>query len=210
MTKHTIIHGTCERMDDVRDNSISLVITSPPYYNAKDYGDTGSSNIGNSEELGAYAQYFRLMETVYRECYKKLKMGGHMVVNIGDVIQNEMKYPVAMDTGVLLRKIFGFSSYMDTIIWKKPTGIVTQKRFGILMQNPYPKYYRPNNLYEPCFVFMKGKKDYNMNKEENKLNWEHFRKYQNDVWEMMTETKVVQDGLHPAPFPLELHNLTFG
>jgi len=189
-------------MDEIPDNSISLVVTSPPYFDAKDYGATGSSNIGDSSaELRAYERYLRLMENVYKECFKKLFWGGHIVVNVADVIINSVKYPVGMDTGKILQRVFP-NGYLDTIIWKKPQGMSSQKRFGIFMQNPHPKYYRPNNMYEPMFVFVKGKKNYNFNKEANTLNWEKFKKYQSDIWEMQPETRKAN--IHPAPFPYEL------
>jgi len=203
MTKHIIINGTCEHMDEVDDESISLVITSPPYFDAKDYGATGASNIGNSQdELRAYDRYLGLMENVYRECYKKLKYGGHMIINVADVICNTRKYPVNLNTGQVLLKVFNNQGYLDTIMWKKPDGMSSQKRFGIFIQNPHPMYWRPNNMYEPWFVFVKGKKDYSKRKESNKLNWEKYKKFQTDIWEVQPETR--KGKFHPAPFPREL------
>ena len=178
MTKHIIINGTCEHMDEVPDESISLVITSPPYFSAKDYGATGESNIGDSQgELLAEKRYEDLMFNVYKECYKKLKFGGHMIVNVADVIGDGRKYPTNIKTGQLLLKVFNGKGYLDTVMWKKPDGMSSQKRFGIFIQNPHPMYWRPNNMYEPWFVFIKGKKDYSKRSDANKLDWTKYKKF---------------------------------
>ena len=190
-------------MDNVPNESVSLVVTSPPYFDAKDYGSTGKDNIGDSgEEVEAYKRYLNLMEKVYREAYNKLKFGGHMVINVADVICNAKKYPVNIDTGKLLLNVFNNSGYLDTILWQKPAGMSSQKRFGIFIQQPYPKYFRPNNMYEPWFVFVKGKKNYDFDKEANKLDWTKFKEYQTDIWQVQPETS--KGKVHPAPFPYKL------
>ncbi len=205
--KYTIYNKSCEDMEDLGNETIASIFTSPPYALAKDYGKT--SGIGMSENTDAYKEYLNRMFNVFKECYRVLQSGRYIGVNIADVIQTDKKgsekKPIRYHFFTLLRKC-GFI-YTDTICWKKPDGMGTQKRFGVLIQNPYPMYYHPNNIYEPILVFRKPGRfelsDYY--KDKNTLEWKNFQKFQTDIWEIMPETGVE----HPAPFPSKLPQTFF-
>ncbi|MBI5046977.1 site-specific DNA-methyltransferase [Candidatus Micrarchaeota archaeon] len=169
-----------------------------PYFNVKNYG---TDNIGSINE---YETYLRAMRQVFSECYRVLEEGRYICVNISDIISGESKYPIPYHfVGILQRAGF---QYREDIIWKKPSGLGSAKRFGTLIQNPYPMYYYPNNIYEHILVFRKEKFDYNSVDKEKKLaskiDIDYAKKYWNtDIWEMVPETRI---NSHPAMFPKKL------
>ncbi len=93
----------------------------------------------------------------------------------------------------------GFS-YADNIIWVKPEGITSSKRFGVCMQMPYPLYWKPNNIYEPCFLMRKGEPVYPTTNFESRLSVPKLKQFQNDIWRIQPDT----NNEHPAPFPYQI------
>lgn len=196
-------------MLEIEDDSIGCVFTSPPYALAKDYG-SGEEDIGGSTDMNAYQEYLGKMKMVLGECYRVLKPGRVIGLNIADIYQTDklgtIKQPIRFDMFNLMRDI-GFI-YCDVIQWKKPDGMATQKRYGLFMQNPYPLYYRPNNVYEPIIVMKKPGTRHTMTKEEkdnNVMNTEKYKEFQFDIWKIHPENHVD----HPAPFPILLPKIFF-
>jgi len=202
MVQTTVVIGDSRNMAEIKDGSIQLIVTSPPYFNVKDYG---MENIGSINE---YAAYLRAMYQIFGECYRVLDDGRYICVNISDIISGEKKYPIPCHFVGILQKS-GFE-YREDILWKKPSGLGSSKRFGVLIQHPYPMYYYPNNLYEHILVFRKGKFDFKrISKEErkaSKIDLEYARTHwSNDVWEMVPEIKNQHNkDDHPAMFPIAL------
>ena len=94
------------------------------------------------------------MRQAFSECYRVLEEGRYICVNISDIISGETKYPIPCHfVGILQRAGF---HYREDILWKKPSGLGSCKRFGTLIQNPYPLYYYPNVVYEHILIFRKG------------------------------------------------------
>lgn len=202
MSEHLVVIGDARNMAEVKDNSVHLIVTSPPYFNVKDYG---IDNIGSINE---YKIYLRAMRQVFSECYRVLQEGRYICVNVSDIISDHRKYPIPYHyVGILQRAGF---EYREDILWKKPSGLGNCKRFGTLIQNPYPMYYYPNNIYEHILIFRKGKFDFKKiskeKKESSKIDIEYAKKHwSNDIWEMSPETKnQYNKNSHPAMFPEEL------
>lgn len=202
-TKHMVVIGDAYNMAELGDESVQLVVTSPPYFNVKDYG---TENIGSIDN---YASYLKSLRQVFEECYRVLANGRYACINISDIISGGRKYPLHAQ-GISILQRCGFK-YVDNIIWKKPAGRKNgncsgaSKRFGLLIQHPYPMYYYPNNVYEHILVFRKGDFDYKTlthdMKEDSKINIRYARLHWNtDIWEMMPETRKG----HPAMFPEQL------
>jgi len=137
-------------MPEIDDDSVHLMITSPPYFNAPfDYRDMFED----------YEHFLELIERFASEVYRVLKTGRIAVLNIDDMLVNGEKFPLVADATSIFRRV-GFR-YRDRIIWKKPDGYLRiSRRSGVLLQNPYPMYYYPDNLLESIIIFQKGRFDY--------------------------------------------------
>ncbi|MCX7612277.1 MAG: site-specific DNA-methyltransferase [Ignavibacterium sp.] len=168
-------------MVEIPDESVHLMVTSPPYFNAPfDYKDLFNS----------YEQYLGVLNKVAKEIYRVLKEGRIAVLNIDDMLVNGEKFPIVADAIKIFQNA-GFR-YRDRIIWKKPDGYLRiSKRSGVLLQNPYPMYYYPDNLLESIIIFQKGKFDYKSIpkeiKEASKIDIKEFsdNKWYMTLWEMV-------------------------
>ncbi|MBD3202816.1 site-specific DNA-methyltransferase [Candidatus Woesearchaeota archaeon] len=201
VTHHKLIVGNCMTMSEIPDNSVHLAVTSPPYFNAPfDYKDLFDS----------YDQYLGVLKNVAKELFRVLNDGRIFVLNIDDMLVNGEKFPIVADA----TKIFldaGFR-YRDKIIWKKPDGYLRiSKRSGVLLQNPYPMYFYPDNLLESIIIFQKGKKfDYKSVpkdiRKKSKINKKEFKenKWYMTLWKfnnVMPGSPLEKD---IAAFPEEL------
>ena len=207
MKRHLIIFGNSQYMRELDDNSVQLIVTSPPYFDVKDYGP----DKGNIGSITDYEQYLESVRKVFLECYRVLDDGRYCCVNISDIISEHHKYPIPAHYVALLEDI-GFT-YRDDIIWKKPAGVGANgaggaaKRFGVFIQNPYPMYYHPNNIYEHILIMRKGKFDYKKmtarKTDQAKLDIAEAKDYlSTDVWEFTPQHKNQFTELnHPAMFP---------
>ena len=168
MTHHKLIIGNCMTMQEIPDESVHLMLTSPPYFNAPfDYKGLFKD----------YDQYLEMLDKVAREVFRVLKNGRIAVLNIDDMLVNGEKFPIVADATKIFQNA-GFR-YRDRIIWKKPDGYLRiSRRSGVLLQNPYPMYFYPDNLLESILIFQKGKFDYNSipieTKEASKIDIKEF------------------------------------
>lgn len=173
MRKNIIVFGDAQNMKELEDNSVHLVVTSPPYFNAPfDYPDLFKS----------YDEFLTLIRNVVKELKRVLDKGRIAALVVDDILIEGKKYPIVAD----ITKIFieeGFK-YRERIVWVKPEGYIRiSKRSGVLLQNPYPMYYYPDNLQESILIFQNGEFDYKSIpkelKEESKIDIE---KYQKEKW----------------------------
>ena len=187
-------------MKEIPDGSVHLIVTSPPYFNAPfDYKNLFKS----------YGQFLGVLRKVAKEAFRVLADGRIFVLNIDDMLVNGDKFPIVADA----TKIFleaGFR-YRDRIIWKKPDGYLRiSRRSGVILQNPYPMYFYPDNLLESIIIFQKGKFDYKSIpkeiREKSKIDKKEFqdKKWFMTLWEMnnvMPGSPLEKD---IAAFPEEL------
>ena len=174
-TNHRLVIGSCENMEEIEEQSVQLIVTSPPYYNAPfDYKNLYEN----------YESYLKVIEAFARESYRVLEQGRIAVVNTDDMLVNGEKFPIVADTTKLFQSA-GFR-YRDRLIWKKPDGYLRiSRRSGVLLQNPYPMYFYPDNLLESIFIFQKGRFDYKMiNKEERERSRIDKEEFQKNGWNM--------------------------
>lgn len=199
--EYKIVEGDSRHMWEIPDESVELVFTSPPYYNVKQY-DTQDTNIGN---INNFDLYMKEMEKIFKECYRILKDGCFIVVNISDIRADEngesVRFNIPSYYSILLSKL-GFT-YKEDIIWEKYV-IVTDKRFGVTIQQAKPRYYYPNNIYEHNFVFLKGDKPRQPLDKDDKLDIKYLmdNKFHADVWHIAPDPQMAQ--IHEAPFPMKL------
>lgn len=201
---HLLVQGDARDLSFIEDESIHLVVTSPPYWTLKRYRE-------HPEQMGHIADYERFVEElskVWKECYRVLVPGGRLVCVVGDVCLSRRQHgrhvvvPLHADIAVTCRRI-GFDN-LNPIIWHKianaayevengtkflgkpyePNAIIKNDIEFILMQRKPGGYRKPTS--EQRRLSMIDKKDYN----------EWFQQFWNIPGASTRE--------HPAPFPLEL------
>ena len=202
MTTHKLIIGDCSDMHEIPDGSVHLVVTSPPYFNAPfDYKKLYKS----------YEHYLEMLRKVAKELHRVMADGRIMALNIDDMLVDGEKFPIVADaTRIFLDAGF---RYRDRLVWKKPDGYLRiSRRSGVLLQNPYPMYFYPDNLLESIIIFQKGKFDYKSIPEEirekSKIDIKQFEKRSKDwyrtLWEMtnVLPSSELEKGI--AAYPEEL------
>ncbi|HEY4689377.1 MAG TPA: site-specific DNA-methyltransferase [Anaerolineae bacterium] len=206
-----IFQHSCESMPELSDNSVSLTVTSPPYWNAIDYDIHASDKSqyyrtrAYSNGYAEYSNYLDWIDRIFSEVLRVTKPGGFCGIVIGTVLQDGKHYPVPFDVTSRLAQR-GWEFHQD-IIWHKTTAGV--KRAGVTIQKPYPGYYYPNIMTEYILVFRKpGPAIYQNRSEEEKraaqypINRLFTMDVANNVWHI---APVPPDHLeHPCPFPEEI------
>ncbi len=200
MTQHKLIIGNCMSMEEIPDESVHLMLTSPPYFNAPfDYKGLFKN----------YGQYLSVLNKVAQEVFRVLQNGRVAVLNIDDMLVDGKKYPIVADAIKIFQNA-GFR-YRDRIIWKKPDGYLRiSRRSGVLLQNPYPMYFYPDNLLESIIIFQKGKFNYRSIpkeiREASKIDIKEFsdNKWYMTLWEMVNVLPGSPLEKEIAAFPEEL------
>lgn len=134
-----VFFTSAEDLPFLAAGTADFVMTSPPYWNLKDYGHPGQ--IGASD----YAEYHRRLSAVWRECYRITGPAAVMVVNAGNRRHKKQFYPIAMDIAQNMPEW----TLWDMLVWYIPNAL------------PQPNHYRErlfDNKYEFLLVFTK---DYN-------------------------------------------------
>ncbi len=174
-THHKLIIANCMSMQEISNEEVHLVVTSPPYFNAPfDYEGLFKN----------YDQYLGVLRKVAKESFRVLQNGRIFVLNIDDMLINGDKFPIVADaTRIFLDAGF---RYRDRIIWKKPEGYLRiSRRSGVMLQNPYPMYFYPDNLLESIIIFQKGKFDYkSVSKETREASRIDLKEFQDNKWFM--------------------------
>jgi site-specific DNA-methyltransferase (adenine-specific) len=202
-----IYQKSCERMDELADCCVDLVVTSPPYWNSIDYDQhtTDPQAWYRTRKGGPYDEYLDWLTRCFKEVYRVLKAGGYCGVVIGTVLYEGRYYPLPYHFVGLMESI-GYELEQD-IIWHKVTG--GAKRAGVTIQHPYPGYYKPNIMTEFILVFRKpGPPIYHNRtaeeKEQNRIAIDALFKHElaNNIWHIAPVPPNTID--HPCPFPEEI------
>ena len=175
-----------EKMDEIPDNSVHLMITSPPYNVGKEYDDDLTLD-----------EYLELLTSVFREVYKKLVTGGRACINIANIGRkpyiplHAMIIEIMLDLGYLMR---------GEIIWDKSTSAGGSCAWGswLSASNPVLRDY-----HEYILIF--SKESYSKNKAQEKrdtIAHDDFIQWTKSVW-TFPAVNAKKIG-HPAPFPVEL------
>lgn len=201
-TWHKIIIGDSRYMKEIEDESIHLIITSPPYWQLKDYGD--SRQIGFND---TYEEYINNLNLVWKECYRVLHKGCKLCINIGDQFARSVyygKYKVIPIKTEIIKfcETIGFD-YMGAIIWQKVTTCNTTGGATIMGSYPYPRNGIVKLDYEFILIFRKPGKSPKVSKEikeKSKLTREEWNEYFKGHWNFPGE----KQDKHLAMFPEEL------
>jgi len=153
-TAHKIIFGDSRWMTEVGDESVHLIVTSPPYWQLKDYG--GKGQIGFDD---TYEDYINNLNLVWKECERVLSKGCRLCVNIGDQFARAAYYgrykviPIRTEI-VKMCEALGLD-YMGAIIWQKVTTCNTTGGASIMGSYPYPRNGIIKLDYEFILIFKK-------------------------------------------------------
>ena len=189
-------------MEELKDESIHLIVTSPPYWQLKDYGN--GSQIGFND---SYEDYINNLNLVWNECYRVLHNGCRLCVNIGDQFARSVYYgrykiiPIREEI-IKFCETIGFD-YMGAIIWQKVTTCNTTGGATIMGSFPYPRNGIIKLDYEFILIFKKlgePPKVSRETKEKSKLTTEEWNKYFSGHWNFAGE----RQDKHLAMFPEEL------
>lgn len=203
-THHIIVNGDSRRMTELPDNSVHLVITSPPYWQLKDYGTENQIGFHHS-----YEEYINNLNLVWKECYRTLHNGCRLCVNIGDQFARAVYYgrykviPIREEIIKFCEKI-GFD-YMGAIIWQKVTTSNTTGGGVQMGSYPYPRNGILKLDYEFILIFKKlgdAPKPTIEQKELSKMTPEEWNTNFAGHWNI---AGTRQNG-HIAMFPEELPN----
>lgn len=189
---NTIIASSCENMKDIPNNSLHLMITSPPYNVSKEYDNDLSLE-----------EYLNLLKNCFTETYRVLVDGGRACINIAN-IGRKPYIPLSDYVSKIMIEI-GFNMRGE-IIWNKSAGAGISTAWGSFQSASNPIL---RDVHEYILIFSKGNYKRERDKEEKELRKdnitkEEFIEWTKSVWTMNTES-AKRIG-HPAPFPEELPN----
>lgn len=183
-----VYYKTSEHMDEVEDDSIQLVVTSPPYNVGKKY-----IAYDDKKEL---QQYLDFLNSVWSECKKKLCKGGRIAINIADTWRSPY-IPLhcyitkqLIDLGFLMRGV---------IYWDKGVSVGVSTAWGSWRSASNPTL---RDVGEYILVFSKDSFKLEAENKISTITASQFTSYTKSVWEFATVR--AKDNEHPAPFPDEL------
>jgi site-specific DNA-methyltransferase (adenine-specific) len=201
-TKHKIIIGDSRKMEEISDKSVHLIITSPPYWQLKDYG--AENQIGFND---SYENYINHLNLVWSECFRVLHDGCRLCINIGDQFARSVYYgrykviPIRAEI-IKFCETIGFD-YMGAIIWQKPTTMNTTGGATVMGSFPYPRNGIIKIDYEFILILKKPGNQPKVSKElkeKSKLSKEEWNEYFSGHWNFNGEKQIE----HLAMFPEEL------
>ena len=163
-TKHQLINGDSRRMSLIPDESVHLIVTSPPYWQLKDYGMPNQIGFNDT-----YENYINNLNIVWNECYRILMPGCRLCINIGDQFARSVyygRYKVVAIHSEIIRfcEMIGFD-YMGNIVWQKPTSMHTTGGQEVMGSYPYPRNGIVKIDYEYILLFRKRGKAPNPSEE---------------------------------------------
>ncbi len=201
-----IILGDSRAMPELADQSVDLVVTSPPYWHIKDYGAAGQVGYGQSLH-----QYLTGLFYTWSECFRVLRPGRRLCLNIGDQFARARLYgrykviPLHAEFIAQCEQL-GFD-FMGSIIWQKKTTMNTTGGAVIMGSFPYP----PNGLveldYEFILIFKKpgaARKVPKELKEASRLSKEEWKEYFGGHWHFGGARQLGHEAMFPEELPRRL------
>ena len=202
MSYHKVVIGDSRKMDAVEDESVHLIVTSPPYWQLKDYGT--KQQIGYND---SYQDYINNLNLVWNQCHRVLHKGCRLCINIGDQFARSVYYgrykiiPIRTEIIKFCESV-GFD-YMGAIIWQKVTTCNTTGGATVMGSFPYPRNGIIKLDYEFILIFKKLGKSPKVSKEtkeKSRLSRDEWNQYFYGHWNFSGE----KQNNHLAPFPEEL------
>jgi site-specific DNA-methyltransferase (adenine-specific) len=198
-TFHDVIFGDAKNvLKKFPDENFQLMITSPPYWNVRDYGRENQIGFGETLEI-----YMERLNEVWKEVVRTLLPDGKIAVNIGNVYyknEDEKRRTTANLAYMVWKTLDDYKElrFMGTIYWQKTTSRNGAVLFG---SYPYPTNFMISSAVEPIHVFRKvgERKVSKETKEASKVTLEEFRQFRDAIWYI----NGVEDK-HSAAYPYEI------
>jgi DNA modification methylase len=204
-TSHHLIQGDARSASCLEEQSIHLVVTSPPYWTLKRYNE-------HPEQLGHVADYDEFissLDEVWKNCYKALVPGGRLIINVGDICLSRKKnngrhtvVPLHATLQVHCKAI-GFDN-LATIIWHK----IANANYEVSGGGGFlGKPYEPNAVIKNDieFILMQRKPGgyRSPSKQERILSIISEENYQRWFRQIWSDLRGTSSPKHPAPYPVE-------
>ena len=218
--KNKVYFKDARKMTELPDNSVQLIVTSPPYFNIKDYSLDGYQKNkkaqkvnGQIGDIADYQKYIDEMVLVWKECERVLKPNGKLIVNTPLMpmlkknlithynrhifnINNDIEHSILKKTNLFL---------MDVYLWNR-TNPSKKLMFG---SYPYPRNFYAQNTTEFITVFVKdGIPENNLPakiKEKSKLSQKEWVEFTKQIWNIPIPGKGdLAFGEHSAIMPEEI------
>lgn len=194
--------GSATSMPDVKDNSVALVVTSPPYFAGKEYEEA----LGQGGIPSTYVEYLELLRDVFAECKRTLEPGGRIAVNVANLGRKPYRSLAADIIRILqddLRMLL-----RGEIVWQKARGSSGSCAWGSFQKPANPVL---RDVTERVVIASKGRFDRAVSPAERaerdlpswaSLSADDFMELTLDLWDIPPESAVRVN--HPAPFPVDL------
>jgi site-specific DNA-methyltransferase (adenine-specific) len=190
------------------DNSVALVVTSPPYFSGKEYEQA----LGKGHVPGSYLDYLRMLTEVFAECKRVLEPGGRMAVNVANLgrkpyrsLSSDVVRILEEELRLLLR---------GEVIWRKGEGASGSCAWGSFRSAANPVL---RDTSERVVIASKGRFDRAKTADERRalslpheseISPDEFMEATLDIWNIAPESARRVN--HPAPFPVELPQRLIG
>jgi len=187
---NTTILGSAEDMSMIPDNSLHLMITSPPYNVSKEY----------DEDL-SLKEYLEMLRKVFTETYRVLVNGGRACINVAN-LGRKPYIPLSDYISQMMIEI-GFNMRGE-IIWNKAASASPSTAWGSWMSASNPIL---RDIHEYILIFSKGdykreRKRQDKELKQNTISKEDFMEWTKSIWTFNAES--ARKIGHPAPFPIDL------
>ncbi len=155
---HAFYCRSCESMPELADGSVTLTMTSPPYWSlvdfeayckTKDHARTWANSY--VQQYATYQEYLAAMARAFAEVYRVTKPGGILALQVASMQRDGRCYPIGFDLVPRLVEL-GWE-YREHILWNKCRD--TSKRSSLAIKHPYPGYFYPALIAEHLFIFRK-------------------------------------------------------
>lgn len=184
-------------LPEIPSNSVDIVITSPPYNLDLGNNKFKKDKYDSYDDNMPYTEYMDWMDKLFAECYRVLKSGSRICVNIGDGANGSI--PVHADFTIRMRDKHKFIP-MTTIVWDKGQ-IGNSCGWGSYQSPAQPSFPTP---FEFILVMAKETARHEGDKNKITVGGKEFQRNSRALWKFTPETRMKELYDHPAVFPIEL------
>ena len=213
MKLNQIYYKSSTKMSELDDESVHLIITSPPYFNIKDYSQNGTNKEQDLGNIADYNAFIQGLMMVFKECFRVLKPNGKLCVNVPLMpilkknlnthynrhifdLQSDIQHNILHQTDFFL---------YDLYIWNR----IYQSTNLMFGSYPYPRNFYSQNTSEFITIYVKdGKtKDFIAKeiKEQSKLTQKEWLEFTKQIWNIPPVNASDEAwGKHHAIMPKEI------